>query len=139
LLSYLVVEWRLGYGEGEKHFQWAAAMTLTIGQLVLFRTASTNFLVLVPGMLLILAVVIERWGRVGRVWTAAALVGLLILPWVLFLATLVGDQEHSVMLLTMPLIMLIGLWWVRWWAVHAPALPLQHPGKLGRSSSVDLH
>ncbi|MGA9531367.1 MAG: glycosyltransferase family 87 protein [Anaerolineales bacterium] len=124
LLVYLLAEWWLGYGEGERHFQWTAAMTLTIGQLVLFRTSSTNFLVLGPALILFLSIVIERWGRVGRAWAAAALIGLVVLPWALFLTTLVGDQEHSVMLLTMPLIMLVSLWWVRWWAVHAPLVAL---------------
>jgi hypothetical protein len=124
LLAYTLWEWWLGYGKGERHFQWTAAMTLTVGQLVLFRTSSTNFLVLAPTLLMILAMVIDRWGRQGRAWVGAALVALVLLPWALFLATLVGDQEHAVMLLTLPLVILLGLWWIRWWSIKAPRLTL---------------
>lgn len=133
LLAYLLMEWWRGYGSAENHFLWTAAMTLTVGQLVLFRTASTNFLVLTPALLMVLAIVIDRWGAAGRAWTVVGLIALWILPWVLFLTTLVGDQEHSVMLLTMPLMMIVGLWWVRWWAVRQSSLPLRQSGNLGSS------
>jgi len=122
---YLLVEWVLAWGKDERWFVWAACMTLVVTNLVAYRTATTNYLALLPALFLIFRVWEQRWKSVGRglVWfsLAALLVGL----WALFLSTIQGNQEHPVMYLPLPLFALIGLWWVRWWAVRPPRLLLE--------------
>ena len=40
----------------------------------------------------------------------------------LFLATETGNEEQAVMYLPLPILCLLGLWWVRWWAIKPPTV-----------------
>lgn len=115
LLVYLFWEWILAWGKGDRWFQWAAAMTLVISSITVFRTATTNYLVMVPGMMLIFNAWVERWGKAGVAALVVTLVILFAGLWLLFLSTIEGIQEHPVMYFPLPIFMLIGLWWSRWW------------------------
>lgn len=118
LLVYLFWTWFQTFGKQEPAYQWAAAMTLVVTQLIAPRTATTNFLVFVPGMLLIFGVIVDRWDQTGRAIVGSLLAILLVAPWALFLLTILGDREHPIMHVPFPLLMLIGLWWTRWWLVR---------------------
>jgi hypothetical protein len=128
---YLLWEWVLSSGKHDSWFQWTAAMTLVVTQLVSPRTASTNFLVFMPGIMLIFDVCLRRWHRAGTY--AVAIIGLALAaaPWLLFLNTVQGNQESLLMLVPLPLLMFVGLWWVRWWATRAPVLGIGDAVPLG--------
>jgi len=123
--SLLLVEWILAWGQGERHFLWAAMMTMVITNLVAFRTATTNYVMLLPAIYLIFSVWEERWTAIGRalVWVNLLMLGIGI--WALFLYTVEGNVEHASMYLPVPIYCLFGLWWVRWWAIRPPRLPFQ--------------
>jgi hypothetical protein len=78
LLAYLIWEWLQSLGKEDRWFQWTAAMTLTITNLIALRTATTNFVVLFPALVLIFALWHERWGKAGEVAILLAILCLLI-------------------------------------------------------------
>ena len=47
--------------------------------------------------------------------TLASLIVLVVGLWALFLATVDGNQESAWMYFPVPLLSLVGLWWIRWW------------------------
>jgi hypothetical protein len=116
-LLYLFWEWR-STGPDDPHFQWTADLTLVITNLVAFRTATTNFVALLPALIHILSVLDARWGRAGRISGAVVLLTLFAGLWGLFLTTLVGNEEAPALYLPLPLMLLLGLWWIRWWVVR---------------------
>jgi hypothetical protein len=118
LLTYLIWEWLQALGKEDRWFQWTAALTITITNLIALRTATTNFVVLYPALVLIFALWHERWGQAGSVAILVGMLGLLVGLWALFLTTLAGSRESPWMYLPFPLITLAGLWWSRWWAVR---------------------
>jgi hypothetical protein len=119
-LVYLLVEWRLALGKDERHFFWTALLTLVITNLVAFRTATTNYVMLVPVLFTIFYVWEERWAAGGS-WTVGLSLALFgIGLWALFLATVEGNVEHAIMYLPLPFFCLFGLWWIRWWSTHPP-------------------
>jgi hypothetical protein len=123
LVIGMVVEWFQARGKVGVWFQWTAALTLVITNLVGFRTATTNYVVLVPALLLILRIWVDRWGRRGTIGAGLALVLLFSGLWLLFVATVRGNQESAAMYFPVPFLLLIGLWWLRWWVTNRPRLP----------------
>lgn len=121
---YLLWEWLLSMGKPDRWFQWTAALTLVVTQLVSFRTASTNYLVFVPGIVLIFSLWVQRWGTAGSLATVTTMAALVGLPWLVFINTLQGNQESSLMLIPLPFAALLGLWWVRWWATRSEVLSI---------------
>lgn len=122
---YLLVEWYLVLKKDDAHFLWAASLTLVITNLVAFRTATTNYVVLVPILFYVFKVAQERWRIAGSIFTWFILILLWAGLWALFLITVKGNVEQPIMYLPVPFLCLVGLWWVRWWATRAPRMPLE--------------
>jgi len=122
LLLYLFWEWAKAAGKPDRWFQWTAALTIVITNLVAFRTATTNYVVLLPALCLVFAVLADRWGTKGDVVILLLMAFILVGTWALFLATVEGNVEHPVMYLPLPILTLLGLWWARWWAILAVRL-----------------
>jgi hypothetical protein len=121
-LVYLLWEWFMALRKDENWFQWTAAMTLVITNLLIYRTTSTSYLVLIPGLFIIFSIWNRRWHRRGELGIIIVLVGLFLGLWSLFLLRLEGSQESALMFIPFPLIVLLGLWWVRWWAIRSSKL-----------------
>ena len=119
---YLLIEWGLAWGKNQRHFLWTASLTMVITNLVAYRTATTNYMMLLPVLFLIFRVWENRWKGLGSgaVWFTLML--LLIGLWALFIATVQGNQEAPIMYLPLPFFCLFGLWWVRWWAMRPDRL-----------------
>jgi len=119
---YLLLEWILAWGKGPHWFLWTASLTLVLTNFLTSRTATTNYVMMMPVLILIFKILVDRWGSwgFGVVWLlmAVAFFGL----WALFLNTLQGNLEQAAMYLPLPLFCLFGLWWIRWWAIRPPSL-----------------
>ena len=122
LLLYLFWEWAKAAGKTDRWFQWTAALTIVVTNLVALRTATTNYVVLLPALCLIFSVLADRWGAKGDVVILLAMAAILFGTWALFLVTVEGNLEHPIMYIPLPILTLLGLWWARWWAVRAVRL-----------------
>ena len=113
-------------GATERLFLWVLVLTTWIA----WRTATTNQIV---GLLPLLA-----WWREGlkgrRFWAAMAV--FLVVPWWVFLATLVGDAEQPAAYLPVPLLSLVVLVaYERWGAANRPVADVV--GVPGTSNTVE--
>jgi hypothetical protein len=124
-MAYLILEWILAWGKDEGWFRWTALMTIVITNLVAYRTATTNFIMMLPALFLVFSLWEARWRSGGRIAVWVSLVVLGFGLWPLFLTTVQGNQEQTIMYLPYPFFCLIGLLWVRWWAIHPPRVLLQ--------------
>jgi len=113
----------LAIGKEDRWFQWTAALTIVITNLVAFRTATTNYVVLLPVLCLIFKMLGERWSRRGIMFTWLTLFILLIGLWTMFLTSVEGNTESAIMYLPLPFVSLLGLLWSRWWTVSVPQFP----------------
>jgi hypothetical protein len=111
LLLYLLGQWRhlSQAGATSGAFQWAIGLTLLVTNLVVARTATTNFVVLYIPLFLILRVVADRLPRSAwllALFFVASTVGM----WLLFLATYAG-KESPTMYLPLPIgVSLLFVW-----------------------------
>lgn len=119
---YLLIEWVFAWGKDFKHFFWTAGMTIVMTNLIAYRTATTNYVILIPFLFLIFRIWEYRWKAMGTVAVWATLLVLLVGLWTLFITTVRGNLEAPIMYLPLPFFCLFGLWWVRWWAMRPERL-----------------
>lgn len=111
-------EWIRALAHGERAFQWTAQASLVVSNLVAFRAATANYVVMLPALILIFSAWHSRWGRKGAVAMYICLLALLVGLWGLFLTTVVGNTESPAMYIPLPFLALLGLLWARWWATR---------------------
>lgn len=123
MAGILAWEWRAAWHQDFQWFLWTACLTLTATNLIGIRTATANYVALLPAVLLVFKVWDERWGQLGRWLVTISAIVLFAGLWWLFLATVhPGAQpiQNPIMFFPLPIFLLIGLYWVRHWALHSP-------------------
>jgi hypothetical protein len=122
LAAMLLVEWLAARGKGFRWFLWTVSLTLVAGQWIGIQTDPGNFVVLFIPLVLVLAMWEEHWGNKGRLVSVVSMMVTFAGLWWLFLVTVETTngqpQQNPVMFFPLPLLLFIGLYWVRWWAIH---------------------
>jgi hypothetical protein len=120
LVIDLLVEWWLCWGKDFRWFLWTVSLSLVLSQWIGIQTDPGNFITLFLPMVLIFAIWTERWGNKARITVVVSMLVLLVGLWALFIATVEPGnqpQQNPVMFFPLPLVLLIGLYWGRWWAL----------------------
>jgi hypothetical protein len=120
LALIMIFEWWLAWRKDFRWFFWTACLTMTITQWIGVPTTPLNFVVLVIPLILIIVTWETRWAPFGR-WIA--IVCLLLVfgwEWALFYHNMSTSQSlgYLNLLFPFPLVVLIGLYWVRWGATR---------------------
>jgi hypothetical protein len=118
LVAGMLATWWLTLrSEGDVQFYWALGVTLVISNLIVPRSATTNYvLILVPTLWVFAALDRDSgWGRL--VLLASMLVSLAGLWW-LHLVTVTGNAEHPIMFIPPPLILGLVLAFGRSWLLR---------------------
>ncbi|MFZ5877922.1 MAG: hypothetical protein ACOY0R_00990 [Chloroflexota bacterium] len=119
-LVILAFEWAAGRAAEFRRFYWTACLTLALTPLLGMRSALENLALLIPAAALIFAVARERW-RAGYWLTVSLLLAFLVIPWALFFGVfLEASLRRELLFLFMPVVTVIGLYWIRWWAIRPP-------------------
>lgn len=122
----LVFEWKQAWGKDFRWLLWTAGLTLAATQLIGLPTATENYMIMFPALLMVFASWEDQWRNLGKVLIYTSLILLFFGVWWLFLATLErGDQpiQGLIMFFPLPVFLLVGLYWVRWWVLR-PEQPL---------------
>jgi hypothetical protein len=127
--ALLLFEWLAARGREFDAFFWTACLTLAAGNLAGIPTASANHVALLPGLALLFALWQERWPRTAG-WLAGGtmlLLGIGLWAWFLFTVDVRGiPLEHHSLHFPLPLFVVAGLYWMRWWALRLHRkLPLE--------------
>jgi len=106
VLGHLLYTWQGAVNGSWLEFDWVVAMTLMVTNLIALRTATTNYVVLLMPTFIIFKTLDKRFQWRGAMLIALIELLLLVGFWALFAVTVVGDYEHPIMYLPLP----IGLW-----------------------------
>lgn len=124
----LLWEWRAALQDDFNWLVWTVYLTLALSVLVGVPTSFTNYTVLLPAVIIVLSVWIQRWGRLGIGLAVGSLLILFFGLWRLYgnlyLAGIPLDQSIALFLI-LPAFLIVGLYWVRWWWVRPPRLPIE--------------
>jgi hypothetical protein len=126
----VLLEW---LGSVHAHFRrvvWTASLSLAATPLIGFAIFPSNHVVLILPLVLILALVWERWTR-SRVLMSILVFGLaLLIPSGMYIRSVYVYSPLYLDLLAVlpPLATVIGLYWMRWWVIHSPRTWLDQIG-----------
>lgn len=112
LLGYLLWQWRKlpGLAAVSTEFLVIISLTLIVTNMIIVRTATTNYIIMYLPLLLVLKWLSQRW-RWGQLSTALLLILGAVGMWALFLGTIQGDLEHPITYLPLPFLLLFALIW----------------------------
>jgi hypothetical protein len=123
----LLIEWWFSLRKDFRWFFWTASLTMVISQWIGIPTIPGNFIMLLIPLILISAMLTERWPRRGQWVAIIMLVALFVWEWALFYIDITSSQPKMQLnlIFPLPLVLLIGLYWVRWWAVKPRRLLIE--------------
>jgi hypothetical protein len=124
LLIFLFIEWRNVRQKDFRHFLWTSAITLSITPLIGIPVIPTSYELLFIPLVLFLAILAERWSSPGR-WGVAAfvLISIFVVFWGIAVGLFISGSYvvlSQALALLFPVLLVIGLYWMRWWAVRPP-------------------
>jgi hypothetical protein len=115
--AVLLWEWWLARRGDHRHMIWVGCLTLALTPLLGLPTNPENYAVLILPVALLALLIEERWGFGGR-WVVLGLLIVLFLGlWAIYLA---ASNPSIALFFPAPIFLILGLYWVRWWAIHPP-------------------
>jgi hypothetical protein len=123
----LVIEWYLSIKKDFGWFLWVACLTLVVSQWIGLPTIPGNFAGLILPLMLVSAMLTERWSNLGQWISVLLALMIFIVEWALMYTDLNGPLPGMQLnlLIPLPLILLFSLYWVRWWAIKPKRLLIE--------------
>lgn len=122
LLAFMLMEWGTARLADAYRFYWTACLTLAITPLLGIPTEAANWPVLLLPVMLIFSIARRRWAR-RRNWVTIGLSLLFFVgPWGLYVYGIVRPAAPPLawLLMLLPAVTVLGLYWMRWWAIRPP-------------------
>ncbi len=117
----LALEWFAARDKDFRWFLWTGGLTLTLSPWIGIPSDPGNFVLLLIPSILVFARLDEHWGRRIQPLIVLGMVAVLVGFWAVFWGHL-GDailaRQYTWLFIPFPLTTLVGLYWVRWWAVR---------------------
>lgn len=107
-----------------RHIAWAAALALALNPLSGFAIFPTNHIVLLPAVVLVTALIWERWtGQRAVLSTLFLILAFLFSHALYYQSSIAPERLYSDLLKILPPVLaILGLYWMRWWAVRPPRI-----------------
>ena len=119
--AYLLVEWLAVRGKDIQWYFWTVCLTITASQLIGIAVNLAEHFILAVPIILILSVWVQRTGKSGQRMMIVSVIGLIALPWFLALRTGFNQvilRPSASLFFLLPMVTLIGIFWIRWWAIR---------------------
>jgi hypothetical protein len=115
-------------GKSERVFRWNLLATMVIAYLLNIRGSIDSIFLIYPASFLIFRFFSERWGMVGKIISWVIVSAMFVSSWLLFLPVEIISLSIDLPILNygIPIIIFIGMNWIRWWAVKIPRLPFEY-------------
>ena len=107
-----------------RHIAWVAFLALALNPMIGFAIFPTNHVVLLPAVVLVTALVWERWTRWRVLLTILVLTAIFLVSHDLYLQALTARERvySDLLKILPPILVTLGLYWMRWWAVRPPRI-----------------
>jgi hypothetical protein len=130
LLLILFFEWGNSLAKDFKAFLWMVSLTLSVTPLLGIPMVPKDYLILIVPLMLMLAMLGERQPWLQR-WGVPGLVILLLVGLWYLTFTLTSVNAYAtlinILILFLPLMLVLGLYWMRWWYIRTIPTGLETP------------
>jgi hypothetical protein len=100
------------------------SLTLAVTPLLGIPVIPQDYVLLFFPLILFLSILAERWPRLGRWGVAGFMLSVVFVGFWLITASLfvtgASTAVAGVLALVFPVFLMLGLYWMRWWAVRPP-------------------
>lgn len=130
----LIIEWYLALKKDFRWFLWTACLTLVMCPWIGLPIEIGYYIFLLLPLILVSAMLSERWPRGGQ-WVALLITAVVFAwEWLIILYSSSNSQPgmRLNLIIPLPVILFICLYWVRWWAIK-PKHFLMEELKLGET------
>jgi hypothetical protein len=105
-----------------RRVMWTACLALAATPLAGLAIFPSNFVALFPSLILVVALVWERWMRRRLLAVSLIIIVALAVPYALYLQTVIVYAPLYTQILSVlpPVGTILALYWMRWWVVHSP-------------------
>jgi hypothetical protein len=114
----LIFEWWIVWGKSFGSLIWTTAITCIFGIWVGYGINLDHLFFLLIALSVIFMAWNRRWGKPGQIFISIMMILLLPGLWwafIFFEQRGISGEMNPILMLGFPLMMLIGLYWVRWW------------------------
>ena len=111
---------------------WVASLALAAMPLAGLAIFPANYVVLILPMVLVVSLIWERWPRGRLIAMLLILLVFYVAPYYLYTETVIAyNPFYTELLSVLPsVLMIIALYWMRWWVVHSPRIWADRIGNL---------
>jgi hypothetical protein len=124
----LITEWWRALGKDLRWFLWTSGLTLVITNMIGFPTATSNHIVLIPILTLVISILDQRSVGFGRYFIIFVMLAVFGGMWGLYVKTAEGGpglQQDPIMLVPLPVLLFFMLYWIKYWALNSLRLPVE--------------
>lgn len=119
----LLFEWGNSLRKDFRSFIWTTSLTLAATPLLGIPMKPDEYLFMFIPFLVFLSILAERWTWLKR-WGIGVILLVTIVSGIWFFANSfigsgTGSLPKSVLMLGLPVLLVIGLYWMRWWFIHS--------------------
>jgi hypothetical protein len=110
--------------EHARHVMWVAFLSLAINPMMGFAIFPSNHIALMPAIVLVTALAWERWTN-QRIAVSLFLIGLIFFFYFGLYFETISKLAHiyaELLSALPPFLAVLGLYWMRWWAVRPPRI-----------------
>lgn len=107
-----------------RHVVWAACLAFAINPMLGFAIFPSNHVVLIPALMLVIALVWERWTKNRVAFSILLLAVVFLFSFGLYYQVIFTKIRlySDLLKIVPPVLAMIGLYWMRWWAIRPPRI-----------------
>jgi hypothetical protein len=107
-----------------RHIAWVAFLALALNPMIGFAIFPANHVVLLPAVVLIVALVWERWTNIRALLSTLLLILVFLFSHGLYYQSSIAPERlySDLLKILPPILAILGLYWMRWWAIRPPRI-----------------
>jgi hypothetical protein len=113
LIGLLIWHWRKTWRANFTIFYWTAFLTLAATNLIGIRTATANYIALLPGLIFVAAVFYQSGKLRDRWFMGLASTTMFVGLWIIFLVSRTGNMQNPILFFPLPFALLLALLFMR--------------------------
>jgi hypothetical protein len=124
LVLFLILGYEFGKAQSSdfRRFYWTTCLAISAAPLLGLRTEMEHLAILLIPLAFVFSLIHDRWRQINLWFTPLLLALIFALPWgiQIWARNNVNVFHNEIVFLFLPVLTIVGLYWIRWWALRPP-------------------